>query len=54
MVPTNAAAAARRGCGEAEGFMDQAPLGLFFLAGEKVARGALAALVNERFIGLGL
>jgi hypothetical protein len=30
MVPMNAAAAARRGCGEAEGFMDQAPLGLFF------------------------
>jgi hypothetical protein len=33
MVPIKAAAAARRGWGEAEGFMDRAPL-IIFLAGE--------------------
>jgi hypothetical protein len=37
MVPMKAAAAARRGWGEAEGFMDQAPLGLFFWQEKTVA-----------------
>jgi hypothetical protein len=40
MVPMNAAAAARRGCGEAEGFMGQAPL-FVVLAGVKVLQDAL-------------
>ncbi|MNJ76496.1 hypothetical protein D3C77_737890 [compost metagenome] len=38
MVPIKAAAAARRGWGEAEGVMGQAPL-IIFLAGENGAAG---------------
>jgi hypothetical protein len=45
MVPMKAA---RRGCGEAEGFMGLAPL-VIFLAGERSGARALMALVEGDF-----
>jgi hypothetical protein len=52
MVPIKAAAAARRGWGEAEGFMGLAPL-FIFLAGERSNACALMALVEGDFSSRG-